>query len=68
MLDTLTTEEQEHIVLQLGKGQRTFTEDDIEIALDWASKVALDAALFEKVMDGSLALSVKNGELYFQSL
>ena len=68
MLDTLTTEEQEHIVLQLGKGQRTFTEDDIEIALDWASKVALDAALFEKVMDGSLVLSVKNGEIYFQSL
>lgn len=61
----LTENEAALIVLAVAHGMDTFTMEDGERVLDWARDARLDATLLEMVLDGKMAIDVKDGDLRF---
>jgi hypothetical protein len=64
----LTTEEASEVLLALMKGQndKGTTEEDMELAIDWARQIRVGNALLINVLSGTIHLKIdSNGEVVF---
>lgn len=65
-MDNLFTDvEMEAIILAVGRGQETFTDEDAEHALSWARDQRMGSYLLELVLSGHLSLNFDEEELKF---
>ena len=64
----LSTEEASKVLLALMKGQndKGTTEEDMELAIDWARQIRVGTALLINVLSGTIYLRIdSNGEVVF---
>lgn len=62
MDDLFTDVEVQAIILAVGRGQETFTEDDLKLAFKWARDQRIRASLLELVLSGHLSLNFVDDE------
>ena len=68
----IVAEELKRLGDALSAGQGTYSEQDIAVVLDWASKACeagpetTDRALFEGVVQGTFCLRVEEGQVQFK--
>lgn len=64
----LTDEEREKLIVALGvsRGDKGFTEEEVERIISWAEETLLNSALLDNVLDGYVSVDVaQDGELMF---
>jgi len=54
------------LVKRLQEGQGEVTGNDLQVILEWANDIILCHCILDRVMDGSIVVSVQNGEVYYQ--
>jgi hypothetical protein len=63
--EIITEKEKTALLIQLGRGQETFTAEDAKIVIDWAIKIRIDNAILDALMhDTAFALTVVDGEIH----
>lgn len=67
MNNILTDKEIETLLISLGRGQETFTEQDALDIVKWAERIRTENAVLDAVLENSFCLSVTDGEVYIQS-
>lgn len=61
----LTDDQIRTLFLQLAKGQREFIEADAAVVIGWAEDVRLAGELLGAVLQGELAVTVRDGKVMF---
>ena len=67
MTEILTEETGTKLLISLGRGQESFTEEDALTVLNWANDIVLNYEILQTVLENvDIVLSVKNGEVMLQ--
>ncbi|MBA7637213.1 hypothetical protein ES703_44851 [subsurface metagenome] len=65
--EILTDAEIETLIMQLGEGQKEFSEEQVDIVVRWAKRVSIEYALLQKVLKEELKITVnENSEVMFE--
>lgn len=61
----ITDDDVTKLAVALGKGQDTFTAEDVKVLVEWAEDITLKKELLSTVLSGNLAVCIENGEVLF---